>query len=129
MSLPLGFLPRKYNRQLKENTMLKLQKQPPEVFCEKRCSYEFRNIHRKATVLDSLFTKVAGLKVCSFIKKRLQHRCFPVNIAKFLRTPILKNICKWLPLKLIKIPSSKVIKFFRWLDAFPTSFSTSILKL
>ena len=26
-----------------------------------------------------------------FIKKRLQHRCFPVNIVKFLRTPILKN--------------------------------------
>ena len=26
--------------------------------------------------------------------KRLQHRCFPVNIAKFLRTPILKNICE-----------------------------------
>ena len=25
-----------------------------------------------------------------------QHRCFPVNIAKFLRTPILKNICKLL---------------------------------
>ena len=24
----------------------------------------------------------------------LQHRCFPVNIAKFLRTPILKNICQ-----------------------------------
>ena len=27
-------------------------------------------------------------------KKRLQHRCFPVNIAKFLRTTILKNICE-----------------------------------
>ena len=28
-----------------------------------------------------------------FIKKRLQHRCFPVvNFAKFLRTPIFKNI-------------------------------------
>ena len=26
--------------------------------------------------------------------KRLQHRCFPVNIAKFLRTLILKKICK-----------------------------------
>ena len=24
-----------------------------------------------------------------FIKKRLQHRCFPVNIAKFLRTTFL----------------------------------------
>ena len=22
--------------------------------------------------------------------------CFPVSIAKFLRTPILKNICEWL---------------------------------
>ena len=25
----------------------------------------------------------------NFIKKKLQHRCFPVNIAKFLRTPVL----------------------------------------
>ena len=33
----------------------------------------------------------AGL---NFTKKRLQHRCFPVNIVIFLRTPILKNICK-----------------------------------
>ena len=29
---------------------------------------------------------------CNFITKRLQHRCFPMNIAKFLRTCILKNI-------------------------------------
>ena len=27
----------------------------------------------------------------SFIKKRLKNRCFPVNITKFLRTPILKS--------------------------------------
>ena len=26
--------------------------------------------------------------------KRLQHKCFPVKFAKFLRTPILQNICK-----------------------------------
>ena len=45
------------------------------------------------------FTKILGLKDCNFIKKRLQDRCFPANIAKFLRTPILKNIYKWsLPL-------------------------------
>ena len=25
----------------------------------------------------------------------MQHRCFPVKIANFLRTPILKNICAW----------------------------------
>ena len=27
----------------------------------------------------------------SLVKKSLQHRCFPWNIAKFLRTPFLKN--------------------------------------
>ena len=36
------------------------------------------------------------LKACNFVKKRLQYRCFPVDIAKFLRTPILKSICKQL---------------------------------
>ena len=46
-------------------------------------------------VLESL-NKVAGLKACNLNKKRLQHRSFPVNIAKFLRTPILKDICKLL---------------------------------
>ena len=30
----------------------------------------------------------------NFIKKRLQHRCFAVNIVKFLRKPILKKICE-----------------------------------
>ena len=28
----------------------------------------------------------------NFSKKRLQHRCFPVNIMKFLRAPIFQNI-------------------------------------
>ena len=37
---------------------------------------------------------------CNFIKKRLQHRCFPVKFAKFLRALILQNICKWLLLYL-----------------------------
>ena len=44
-------------------------------------------------MLESLFNKAAGLQASNFIKKRLQHRYFPVNIVKFLRTPILKNIC------------------------------------
>ena len=42
-------------------------------------------MQRKAPVLESLFNKVAGLKACNFIKKRLQYSCFPVNIAKMLR--------------------------------------------
>ena len=35
------------------------------------------------------FNKVAGLRPASLLKKRLWHRCFPVNFAKFLRTPFV----------------------------------------
>ena len=48
----------------------------------------------KTAVLESLFNKVAVLKTCNLIQKRLQHRCFSVNIAKSLKKTILKNICK-----------------------------------
>ena len=37
----------------------------------------------KTPVVESLFNKVAGLRASSFIKKKLQHRCFPVKLAKF----------------------------------------------
>ena len=46
--------------------------------------------------MESLFDKVAGPQDCDFIKKRIQHRCFQMKFAKFLRTPVLKNICKHL---------------------------------
>ena len=37
------------------------------------------------------FNKVAGLRPATFLKKRLWDRCFPVNFAKFLRTPFLQT--------------------------------------
>ena len=49
----------------------------------KGCPQKFRNIHRTTTVLESLFNKVADLQGCNFFKKRLQHRCFPVNCNLF----------------------------------------------
>ena len=36
----------------------------------------FCNIHKKTPVLDLFFYKVASLRACSFIKKRLQHSFF-----------------------------------------------------
>ena len=42
-------------------------------------------------MLESLFNEVAGMKTCNFIKKRLQHMCFHVKFAKFLRTSLLQN--------------------------------------
>ena len=52
-------------------------------------------------MLEFLFDKVAGLQGSNFIKKNLHYRCFLVKFAKFLRIPILKNICKWLLLKIL----------------------------
>ena len=49
-------------------------------------------------MLESLFNKVAGLKACNFIKKRLKHSCFPVNIEKILRTAFFKEHLRWPPL-------------------------------
>ena len=41
---------------------------------------------------DSFFNKLADLRFATLLKKRLWHRCFPVNFAKLLRTPFLQNI-------------------------------------
>ena len=62
-------------------TRAKPHKQLLELSCNKRCSLKFWNFHRKTPVL----------------KKGLQHRCFPVEFTKFLRTPNLKsaNDCLW----------------------------------
>ena len=57
---------------------------------------KFRNIHRKTPVMETLLNKVADLKACKFIKKWLQHRCFPKNTAKFLRTAFSTEHLQWL---------------------------------
>ena len=67
-----------------------MQKQPPEVFCRKRFSQNFCKFQRKTLVLECIFNKVCK----NFVKKRLQHSCFAVKFAKYLRTPALKNICQ-----------------------------------
>ena len=48
-------------------------------------------------MLESLFNKVVGLKACNFIKRRLQHKCFPVKFAKCLRVPFLQNLFSRVP--------------------------------
>ena len=46
----------------------------------------------KNVVLKDFAIFTGKLQICNFIKKRLQRSCFPLNIAKFLRATILKNI-------------------------------------
>ena len=78
----------------------KKQKQPLEVLCKKGILYDFPNFAGKH-LRWSLVLIVAGLMAYNFIKKRLRYKCFPVKLAKFFRTLILKNICGRLFLKKI----------------------------
>ena len=63
----------------------------------RRCSVRkgvFRNFAKFTGkhLCQSLFlNKVAGLRPATLLKKRPWHRCFPVNFARFLRTPFLQN--------------------------------------
>ena len=67
------------------------QKQPPEVFYNKTCPKNFAKFRGKHLSQSLFFNKVAGLRPATLLKKRLWHRCFLVNFAKFLRTPFLQN--------------------------------------
>ena len=74
---------------------------------------------------ESLFNKIAGLKVCNFIRKRLHHSCFlVVNIVKFLRTaffiehPAGGCFWKWVAELLLKV------FLFKWMFM---SFSNFLL--
>ena len=47
-------------------------------------------------MFESFFKKVADLNVGNFIKKRLQHRCFPGTIEKFLKAAFFIEELRWL---------------------------------
>ena len=55
------------------------------------------SIHRKIPVLESYFKKVAGIEDRN---RKIQHRCFPVNIAKFLTTAFSIEQLWWMLLEL-----------------------------
>ena len=76
--------------------------------------------NKNAGPQESLFNKVTGPQACNFMKKRLQHRCFPVKFTKFLRAPILKSICERL---------TASIYWFQILIVDSTHFSSSYISI
>ena len=64
-----------------------VEKQPQQRFSQ-RYSWKIGKIHWKAFVLAFVFfNKVENLMPATLLKKRLQHVCFSINLAKFLGTP------------------------------------------
>ena len=62
---------------------------------QRRCSIKKGVLKNFATFTGKhqrlFFITVAGLRPATLLKKRLGHKCFPVNLAKFLRIPFLQN--------------------------------------
>ena len=52
----------------------------------------FPKLTGKPLIWSLFLISCTSLTACNFIKKRLQHRCFPVNFVKFLGTPFLQDI-------------------------------------
>ena len=80
--------------------------QPLEALCkkEKGAFKNFANFTGKHLCLR-LFSR----KACNFIKRKLQHRYFPVKFAKYLKAPIFKNILQRLLLEGERSETSKGI--------------------
>ena len=88
------------------------RKSRPEVFCTKGILRNFTKFTGKH-LRQSLFLiklQAWGLKACNFIKKRPQHRCFSVNIAKilFLIEHLLRLLKKLLLKKLLMFLLAKL---------------------
>ena len=49
----------------------------------------FEKFTGKRLCQSLFFSKVAGLRPATLLKKRLWHRCFPAKFPKFLRAPLL----------------------------------------
>ena len=61
----------------------------PEDLCKIYVLENFTKFTGKQLCHSLFFNKVAGLRPAALSKKRLWHRCFPVNFVKFLRAPFL----------------------------------------
>ena len=86
-----------------ECALKQLQKQSFVDVLQNRSSCKFRTFHRKTPVLEFFLIKLQ-VKACNFIKRRLQHRCFPAKFSKFLRTPFFTEHLWWLLFFAKKLP-------------------------
>ena len=67
------------------------QKQPPEVFRKKNVFLEILQNSQKDICARVSFLIIYRRPPATLLKKRLLHRCFPVNFPKFLRTSFSQN--------------------------------------
>ena len=64
----------------------------------------FAKFTKKRLCQSLFFNEVADPRPPTLLKKRLCHSCFPVNLAKLLRTPFLQKTSWWLVVTLDLTP-------------------------
>ena len=67
-----------------------------EVFCKKGVLKNFAKLTGKHLCQNHFFNKVAAPRPATLLEKRPWHRCFLVNLAKFLRTSFFIEYPWWL---------------------------------
>ena len=85
-----------------EKVFLKMSKNSEENTCVRALlliklqAERFAKFTGKHLCQSLFFNKVATLMPANLLKKRLWHRCFPMDFAKFLRTLLLTEQLRWL---------------------------------
>ena len=103
------------------------QKQPPKMSYKNSCSWKWRKIHKKRLCWSLFFNKVARWRPATLFKKRLHHRSFPENYAKFLKTAFWQNTSWWMLLRVIEvieIISNVKLVLRSWEISLPNNFFT-----
>ena len=73
----------------KTNLLCRTTRSCPQVFCKKRVLKNFAKFTGQNLCWSLFVEKIAGLTPANLLKRRLQHRCYPVSFVKFLRTTFL----------------------------------------
>ena len=72
------------------------QRQSTRGVLQKGVLRNFAKFRGKHLCQGLFFDIVAGLRTTTLFKKRLRHRCFDVNFAKFVRAPFLTEHLQWM---------------------------------
>ena len=72
------------------------------------------------------FNKVGNLRPGTLLKKRPWHRCFSVNLAKFMKTPFLQNTSGRLLVEILSYVAVKFKDFGRSGTGFNYSWEVSV---
>ena len=112
------FLPNSFQKCRSSRSQMFFRSSRPEMFCKKAVLRDFPKFTRKH-LCQSLFIRSATL-----FKKRPCSLVFPVNFAKFGRTPFLTEHLWWLLLVLQNRCSSKFLDIHQKISVLKSIFNT-----